>query len=72
MDESIKKDDKVVFAYPHRGFPSDQVTVKEYLKVGKVYAVDRTEIGPWNTKVWLKERPGKEFNSIHFEHHKEI
>jgi hypothetical protein len=37
------------------------------LEVGKEYTVDHTEVHSWHTKVYLKEFPGKKFNSAHFE-----
>ena len=45
--------------------------IKGNLEVGKVYTVDRIEVHSWHTKVWLKEVPGKVFNSVHFEEVKE-
>jgi hypothetical protein len=41
--------------------------IKGNLEVGKVYTVDRIEVHSWHTKVYLKEMPGKVFNSVHFE-----
>lgn len=71
MNINAKKGDKVILTYPYGGYPADQVAVKEYLKTGKTYTIEKTEVGAWSTKVWLKERPGKEFNSVHFEDYKE-
>jgi hypothetical protein len=37
------------------------------LKLGKTYTVERIEEHSWHTKVFLKEFPGFEFNSVWFE-----
>lgn len=37
------------------------------LKLGKTYTVERIEEHSWHTKVFLKEFPGVEFNSVWFE-----
>lgn len=37
------------------------------LKLDRVYTIDHTEVGGWSTEVYLKEFPGKIFNSVWFE-----
>ena len=37
------------------------------LKLGDTYTVERIEEHSWHTKVFLKEFPGVEFNSVWFE-----
>ena len=37
------------------------------LEVGKEYTVVDVEVHPWHTLVFLKEFPGKSFNSVVFE-----
>jgi hypothetical protein len=46
----------------------------KYLELNKIYTVDYIEIHSWHTKVFLKEFPGIEFNSVWFEEveHNEI
>ncbi|MFU1797634.1 hypothetical protein ACM1RC_27470 [Paenibacillus azoreducens] len=36
-----------------------------------VYTVERTEVGGWLTDVFLKEFPGRAFNSVMFEDYKD-
>jgi len=38
-----------------------------YLKLGNIYTVDRTEIHSFHTKVYLLEVPNIPFNSVWFE-----
>jgi hypothetical protein len=40
--------------------------IKDHLKVGETYEVEKTEVHSWHTKIWLKgfDEP---FNSVHFE-----
>lgn len=49
------------------GYDIDQAHAREYLVINGVYTVDRTEIGGWSTSVFLREVPGREFNSVMFE-----
>lgn len=37
------------------------------LVVGNDYTIDRTDVRSSHTKVFLKEHPGKQFNSVWFE-----
>ena len=37
------------------------------LKEGKIYTLQRKEVHSYHTKYYLKEFPGKKFNSICFE-----
>lgn len=39
----------------------------EFLEVGKKYELERKEVHDWYTKYFLKEFPGKAFNSVCFE-----
>lgn len=34
--------------------------------IGQQYAVDRIEVHSWHTKVYLREIPGRAFNSVSF------
>lgn len=36
------------------------------LHTGETYTIDHTEVHGWRTKVFLKEHPGKSFNSVWF------
>lgn len=48
----------------HWGVPIDNTKL---LKLGETYTIERTEVHSWHTKVFLKEFPGVEFNSVWFE-----
>lgn len=37
------------------------------LVFGKEYTIRHTEVHSWHTKVYLKQHPGKRFNSVWFE-----
>mgnify|MGYP001611184639 CR=1 FL=1 len=39
---------------------------RDLLQIEGEYIVDHTEIHSWHTKVFLKEFPGKSFNSVWF------
>ena len=41
-------------------------TYNHLLEVGKTYTVEDVEIHSWHTIVYLKEFPGKTFNSVLF------
>jgi len=40
---------------------------RKFLKVGKTYTIEFTEVGGWNTDVYLKEFQDEVFNSVSFE-----
>jgi len=64
--DDVKEGDKVKFCESNPltfGVSSDNAKL---LKVHDVYTVDRIEIHSWHTKVFLKEFPGIEFNSVWF------
>lgn len=48
------------------GYDGDLKWAKKELEVGKVYTIDRIEIYQSSSNVFLKERPGKGFNSVQF------
>ena len=48
------------------GYPLDEEKARHYLKVGKVYTVQRMDVHRWSSTVVLQEFPGIEFNSVHF------
>ena len=47
-------------------FAEDDDYARKYLKMGKIYTVEKTEVHSWHTNYFLIEIPGKGFNSIHF------
>lgn len=51
----------------NNGYDYDKEQVNRYLEVGKVYEVERTEVGRSHTDVYLKEFPDVNFNSVNFE-----
>lgn len=50
---------------PRGMFPGSEIAA--LLTVGKVYTVVDVEVHSWHTLVTLKEFPGRQFNSAHFE-----
>ena len=48
------------------GYPLDEEKARHYLKVGRVYTVERMDVHDWSSTVLLQEIPGVEFNSVHF------
>lgn len=48
------------------GYDHHKEYANKYLKVDEIYTIDRTDVGGWHTDVYLKEVPGKAFNSVHF------
>jgi len=67
LDEVGKDYGEAKFIYPKNGYDSDRKTAKKYLEVGKSYAIEKIEVGDFNTKVWLKEFPNIYFNSVLFD-----
>lgn len=67
MDNNAESGTMVRFAFPTNGYLSDQEFAKQYLSEGMIYTVDFTDVGSWHTDVYLKEFPGKPFNSVLFE-----
>ena len=68
MDIYSKVGTKVIFAYPDSGYPHHQKTAAEHLELGRVYTVERIDVGGFHTDVFLAEVPGVAFNSVLFEH----
>lgn len=58
--------DKVVFAYPENGYPGEAAAASLALVPGRAYTIDRIQVGQSYTSVWLVEKPGAAFNSVHF------
>lgn len=56
---------KCISDYENHWGSCDQI--KGNLTVGNIYTIENIEIHPWHTKIWLKEVPGKSFNSVYFE-----
>jgi len=59
--------DRVVFANPTHGYPSDKERCATHLEVGETYTVDYTDVSGCHTDVCLHEFPGIIFNSVMFE-----
>lgn len=62
-----KQGDKVKCTEPEWGWPHHKEEALAHLTKGKVYTVSEIEIRSYHTKVYLKEYPGKEFNSVQFD-----
>ncbi len=52
---------------PNCGYDSDREQVAKLLDVNKTYTIVKRHVHSSSTEVWLKEVPGKSFNSVHFE-----
>lgn len=57
---------KVTQITAKRGYSKNRLDVQEYLTVGKIYTVERTEVDSFHTDVYLKEIPSVCFNSVNF------
>lgn len=67
MDIASKPGTKIVFWYPHNGWPVDGQFIKGLgIKLGDILTVDHTVIHSSGTELYLKEFPGKCFNSANF------
>ena len=49
------------------GFESDRIHARKYLNAEEIYTIDYIKVGSWNSTIYLKEWPGKGFNSVMFE-----
>lgn len=64
----MKTNDAVIFI----GASDEQVAwggnddPRKHLVSGESYTIDRIETHNWHTKIYLKEFPGKKFNSVCF------
>jgi hypothetical protein len=59
---------KVIFATFNAGFDSDKERMKELgFVVGKTYTLTCLDVDRCSSLVYLKEFPGKSFNSVFFE-----
>jgi len=69
MNIYAKKGHKVVATKVgiNSGYDHHKETAKKYLKAGKTYTVDYTDVNNWHTNVFLQEIPKVAFNSVHFE-----
>ena len=66
MDIYAKKGTKVIYT-GKGGYDHHKEHANRYLKIGKVYTVNYTDVSAWHTDVYLKEFPNEGFNSAHFE-----
>lgn len=67
MNIYAKAGASVILWCPRNGYERDQVQIKE-LKMTrlKTYTVERTEVGQCHTALFLKEFPGRVFNTVNF------
>ena len=65
MDIYSEEGTKVIYT-GEGGYDHHKKHADKYLKVGETYTVDYTDVGGWNTDVYLKEVPNEGFNSVHF------
>lgn len=64
---SLKVGDKLICADNKENNWGSCDSAPQNLSVGETYIIEKFEIHSWHTKIWLKEKPGKVFNSVHFE-----
>lgn len=57
---------KVIAVDLDAGFAHDSKQANDLLVKGQVYEVEKVNIGGWTSAIWLKEFPGKKFNTVHF------
>ena len=57
---------KVIAVDLDAGFEYDSKLANDLLVKGQVYEVEKINIGSWISAIWLKEFPGKKFNTVHF------
>lgn len=57
---------KVIAVCLDNGYTCDSEQAHKFLVEGKIYEVDRIDIGRSNSKIWLKEFPNQAFNTVHF------
>ena len=57
---------KVVAVNLNAGFGHDSKAANALLVKGQVYEVEKINISSWISAIWLKEFPGKKFNTVHF------
>ncbi len=65
MNIYANEGDKVIFT-GRGGHDKENADARKQLKVGETYTVAETDVFGWNTDVYLKEFPGKPFNSVLF------
>jgi len=51
----------------NHGCDSDKEKMKQYCEINKEFTVNYTIVGSWDTRVYLKEFPGIDFNVVNFE-----
>lgn len=51
----------------NNGYRIDKEIVAKNLKVGKIYTVEKTDVGQSSTTVYLQETPNIAYNSVNFE-----
>lgn len=67
MNINAKHGARVQYMNVDAGYPIHQKKAIKHLQFGKVYTVDRTDVGNWHTNVYLMEVPNEPFNVVHFE-----
>lgn len=48
------------------GYKSDQEHAMKFIKENEIYTVKTTLVSSFSSEVFLKEFPGKSFNTVHF------
>lgn len=66
MNIYARSGDKVKYL-AENGHDDQLIDANKFLEKGMVYTVDKTIVYGWHTDVYLREFPGKAFNSVHFE-----
>lgn len=67
MNIYAKEGDKVIFASMTAGYDGQAESASKVLELGKEYTIDHTDVFQSYTNVYLKEIPGRAFNSVLFD-----
>lgn len=66
MDIFSEPGTRVIFDRPNNGTKYDKDNCAEFLALGAFYTIEKTEVGDYSTRVFLREIPGRWFNSVMF------
>jgi predicted RNase H-like nuclease (RuvC/YqgF family) len=58
---------KVRYSLPFNGWDNDQLMARKELVLGEIYTIQKIEVGEYQSRVYLVEKPGKAFNTVLFE-----
>lgn len=62
-----KPGDRIVYANPDNGYPSDRKYAAEHLVINQIYTVCMLDVGSYSSSVYIGEPVDKWFNTVMFE-----